>query len=56
MILQVEKLRKYCGFNILTKAKAWAQDTCQAANNDWLYPLTDQLDTIISKNLYLNFT
>ena len=56
MLLKVEKQRKICGFNILTKAKNWNSDSCQAANIDWLYPITDQLDTIITKANYLNYT
>jgi hypothetical protein len=29
MLLSVEKQRKLCGFNILTKPKRWNGDTCQ---------------------------
>lgn len=45
-----------CGFNILTKANPWANDNCQAASNNWLYPLTDQMDTYYIQGKYLNFT
>lgn len=45
-----------CGFSILVKAKGWNGDTCQAANVNWLYPITDQFDTIISSQNYKNFT
>ena len=47
LLLQVEKVRKLCGFNVLSKAKQWAKDNCTAANINWLYPLTDQIDTYI---------
>jgi hypothetical protein len=56
MILLTERLRKLCGFNILTKANTWAKDTCDAANTKWLYPLTDQMDTFVIQNKFVNFT
>ncbi len=56
MILLSERVRKLCGFNILTRANTWTKDTCQAANNNWLYPLTDQMDTYIIQKKYVNFT
>lgn len=56
MILLTERLRKLCGFNILTKSNLWTKDTCQAANNNWLYPLTDQMDTYVIQNKFTNFT
>lgn len=54
MILLTERLRKLCGFNILTKANTWAKDTCDAANTKWLYPLTDQIDTFVIQNKFVN--
>jgi len=56
MILLTERLRKLCGYNILTKPNSWAKDTCQAANNNWLYPVTDQMDTYVIQKKYTNFT
>ena len=56
MLLKGEKLRKLCGFDILVKPKTMPKDTCREANIEWLYPITDQLDTIIGQNNYLNFT
>ena len=32
MLLSVEKQRKVCGFNILTKPKRWNADNCVQAN------------------------
>lgn len=32
MLLQGEKIRKLCGFNILSKAKSWPNDSCKSAN------------------------
>lgn len=56
LLLQTEKVRKLYGFNVLVKAKTWSKDTCNAANMNWLYPLTDQLDTYISQKKYINVT
>lgn len=56
MILLAERSRKLCGFNIMTKANTWAKDTCQSANNNWLYPVIDQMDTFITQKKYVNFT
>lgn len=56
LLLQVEKVRKLCGFNVLTKAKEWLKDNCTAANINWLYPLTDQIDNYIQKKSYINVT
>ena len=56
MILLTERLRKLCGFNIMTKANGWEKDTCQAANNNWLYLLTDQMDTYVIQNKFVDFT
>lgn len=52
----MERLRKLCGFDILIKPKYWNNDTCKAANIDWLYPITDQYDTILTNQNYKNFT
>jgi hypothetical protein len=38
------------------KANTWSKDTCIAANNNWLYPLTDQMDTLLIQKKYSNFT
>ena len=56
MLLQTEKCRKLCGFNVLVKASAFSKDTCQAANMSWLYPLTDQMDTYFLQKKYINIT
>lgn len=40
----------------MTKANTWVKDTCDAANAKWLYPLTDQMDTYVIQNKYVNFT
>lgn len=56
MILITERLRKLCGFSILTQANNWSKDTCNVANNNWLYPLTDQMDTYLIGKKYANFT
>ena len=56
MLLKVERQRKVCDFNVLIKPKYWNGDTCAVANKDWLYPITDQLDTVLSKQNYLNYT
>ena len=56
MLINVEKLRKSCGFDIMIKPRMWNNDTCKSANIDWLYPITDQFDTIISTKNYKNFT
>lgn len=42
--------------DMLLQAKGYAQDSCDSETYDWMYPLTDQLDTMISKQLYNNFT
>ncbi len=56
LLIQTEKCRKLCGFNLMVKASSWAKDNCDAANINWLYPLTDQMDTLIMQKKYLNFT
>ena len=56
MLLSVEKLRKLCGFDILTKPKQWGADTCKSANIEWLYPITDQIDDFIGRKDYVSFT
>lgn len=56
MLIQTEKIRKLCGYNVLVKANSFSKDTCQAANQNWLYPLTDQIDTLISQKKYINVT
>lgn len=38
------------------QTKNWNNDNCKAANIDWLYPITDQFDTIITQQNYKNFT
>ena len=45
-----------CGLNILFKPRMWNNDKSKSANIDWLYPITDQYDTIITTQNLKIFT
>lgn len=56
MLILSERQRKNCGFNPLIKAGTFPWENCQSANVDWLYPLADQYETLLSKKNILNYT
>lgn len=45
-----------CGFNVLTKPFIYKDDKCIEANQNWLYPLTDQIDNFVIASKYVNVT